>query len=202
VKRYNEMDARERILQTAMSVVNHQGINKLTIDNVAAEAGMSKGGVFYHFKNKEELLKAMVHSIIEAFKTDCKSKESTGLDAVQASIESAFSDEPEMRNRVSALVAAVAYDKNITTEFKEGYEEWIQDLQAAGASRATARLICTTIDGYYIASALGVGNLSAEERLMLKERLMIAARPTETEMLYHLFKKALAAEEAKESQSV
>ena len=52
--------ARERLLDAAVAVVRRDGAQALTLDAVAAEAGVSKGGLLYHFRSKRDLLDALV----------------------------------------------------------------------------------------------------------------------------------------------
>ena len=180
-----------------MAVATDRGINHLTIDNVAAAAGLSKGGVFYHFRNKEELLIAMVGQIISEFKQECHRLVDQGMTPIQATIESSFDESQENKNRISALVAAVAFDKKISAQFQSNYEEWLNELAVGGISRATARLVTTAIDGYYIGMALGVGAMDNLEREQLKQSLLSLARPSEEEILFNMLTEALRREDEK-----
>jgi len=58
--RSDSVQTRQQILQAACSVAIHGGPQALTIDGVAREAGMSKGGVLYHFPSKESLMKGLL----------------------------------------------------------------------------------------------------------------------------------------------
>lgn len=49
---------RQHILDTARQVFASQGFGRTSLDHIAAEAGVSKMTIFYHFKNKEELVVA------------------------------------------------------------------------------------------------------------------------------------------------
>src|SRR3954464_176448 len=51
---------RDRLLDAAAVVVKRDGAQALTLDAVAAEAAVSKGGLLYHFKTKRELVQAMI----------------------------------------------------------------------------------------------------------------------------------------------
>lgn len=51
---------REAILSAAMSVATVQGLDRLTIGGLADHIGMSKSGVFAHFRSKESLQLATV----------------------------------------------------------------------------------------------------------------------------------------------
>lgn len=46
----------ERICQAAIRTATRDGLLAMTLDNVAKEAGISKGGVMYHFPSKEQLI--------------------------------------------------------------------------------------------------------------------------------------------------
>ena len=43
------------------------GVARLTLEAAAAEAGLSKGGVLYHFPTRDALVAGMVSKIIEEF---------------------------------------------------------------------------------------------------------------------------------------
>src|SRR6058998_603358 len=49
-----------KLLDAAEAVVVRQGIANLTLDAVAAEAGLSKGGLLHHFPTKDKLVEGMV----------------------------------------------------------------------------------------------------------------------------------------------
>lgn len=52
--------ARDRLLDAAERVVVESGATHLTLDAVAKSAGVSKGGLLYHFPSKEALLEGMM----------------------------------------------------------------------------------------------------------------------------------------------
>jgi AcrR family transcriptional regulator len=54
------IETRERVCQAAMRLADRDGLLNLTIDQVAAEAGLSKGGILHHFPNKEALLLGVI----------------------------------------------------------------------------------------------------------------------------------------------
>jgi AcrR family transcriptional regulator len=53
-------DARTRILDAAEAQVRARGVAGLTLDAVAKLAGVSKGGLLYHFASKEALLTGLL----------------------------------------------------------------------------------------------------------------------------------------------
>ncbi len=57
-------DTREQILKTAIRLLNEQGFANITLNDVVKESGISKGGVYWHFKNKSEILEALYDYIL------------------------------------------------------------------------------------------------------------------------------------------
>lgn len=56
---------RERILEIAEAAVLAKGFGATSIDEVIAEAGLTKSGFFYHFKDKNALAREMVRRYVE-----------------------------------------------------------------------------------------------------------------------------------------
>ena len=51
---------REKILHATVQVAIRDGVMAMTLDAVAQEAGVSKGGLLYHFRSKDDLIAAML----------------------------------------------------------------------------------------------------------------------------------------------
>lgn len=57
-------DTRERLLEIAESAVLEKGFSATSIDELISAAGITKSGFFYHFKDKNELAKALMQRYI------------------------------------------------------------------------------------------------------------------------------------------
>ncbi len=55
---------RERILDAAQDAVLAKGFNATSIEELIAECGLSKGGFFYHFRDKNDLARALLRRYI------------------------------------------------------------------------------------------------------------------------------------------
>lgn len=53
-------ETRDKICEAAIRTASRDGLLAMTLDNVAKEAGISKGGVMYHFPSKDDLVRAML----------------------------------------------------------------------------------------------------------------------------------------------
>lgn len=175
----------------------NEGVGGLTIDRVASEAGLSKGGVFYHFKNKEALVTAMTERIISEFYEDCDQRMAAGATMIEATIEGAFSQDLRQKNRIAALITCCMNEPNFGIRFRTKYSEWLSDLAVkGGVDPGTARVIASAIDGYYLTEMLGVSRMTPSEISEMKARLLDLARPSAKMELAQLFQYALAQEEA------
>ena len=56
----SQLQTRERLLDAALTVFSRRGYHAASVDEIAAEAGYSKGAVYSNFSNKEELLLALI----------------------------------------------------------------------------------------------------------------------------------------------
>src|SRR5215831_7943073 len=62
--------SRENILRTAARLATTKGLDGLSIGDLAAEVGMSKSGLYAHFKSKEELELATIETAAGIFERD------------------------------------------------------------------------------------------------------------------------------------
>src|SRR5918998_3172329 len=53
-------ERRHAVLAAAMTVFARNGFAAATTDEIAREAGLSKGGLYWHFKSKDEILAALL----------------------------------------------------------------------------------------------------------------------------------------------
>jgi len=50
---------REKIIQSARAVFNRRGVSSTSLEEVASEAEVTRGAVYWHFKNKADLFRAV-----------------------------------------------------------------------------------------------------------------------------------------------
>lgn len=69
-KLLDKTDTKTRILEAANAMSLKLGPAHLSLEVVAAEAGISKGGLLYHFPSKQALLRALVARHVEGMRRD------------------------------------------------------------------------------------------------------------------------------------
>jgi AcrR family transcriptional regulator len=60
-------ETRARIIQAALECFSRTGYNQTTMDDVVAASGVSKGTLYWHFKNKEDLLESAIRALFEEY---------------------------------------------------------------------------------------------------------------------------------------
>jgi AcrR family transcriptional regulator len=63
-------ERRQDILNAALTCFARRGFYQTTMDDIVAEAGLSKGGVYVHFDSKKALFQSLLVWMIEQFAFD------------------------------------------------------------------------------------------------------------------------------------
>ena len=53
------MNTQDRILKAALQLFNEQGTGAVSTNHIAAAIGISPGNLYYHFRNKEDIIRAL-----------------------------------------------------------------------------------------------------------------------------------------------
>ncbi len=61
------LQTRSRLIDAALTVLQTQGAQHLTLDMVARQAAVSKGGLLHHFPSKDALIQATARHLYESF---------------------------------------------------------------------------------------------------------------------------------------
>jgi len=156
---------KRRILDASERVVLRDGVGHLTLEAAAAEAGLSKGGVLYHFPTRDALVAAMVARIIEQFDEDIDSylpdpgtpeAALPGAYArayVRATLEPVTPGEERLG---AALLAAAAAEPELVVPLQEAAARWQARLVDDGLDPTQATLIRLACDGLWLCGLFGL----------------------------------------------
>lgn len=140
-----------------------QGVGNLTLDSVAAEAGMSKGGLLHHFPTKDRLIEAMVERAAENWKGCYRSAyEQTPPGPgrmARALLHHCLSDAEcwteELRSSSSAVFAALAQNQALIEPMRSAYSELHQRIAEDGLPPGVGEAVAAAIDGMWLDWVLG-----------------------------------------------
>jgi AcrR family transcriptional regulator len=182
--------ALDRILDAAEQLVGDEGVRNLTLDAVAHLAGVSKGGLLYHFPSKDALLAGMIERHIDQLNARC-SAERTHLSAACASTDlKAWILGVLQPHRVragvgAALLAAAANNPALLDGVRRRHAEHVAQLQSLGDGFARAAVILLAVDGLMFGEAWRVTPFTPEQRERIVSELLCltdeVCAPAETE---------------------
>jgi AcrR family transcriptional regulator len=170
------LSSRERILDAAEEVVLKHGAGHMTLDAVAAQAGVSKGGLIYHFPSQRELLQAMVQRFVEHV-DDCMTKARAALPPtpareIKAYIKARFSIEDGYQRIAMALLAAVTRSPELLDPVRARHLKTMARIGAATPDPDCATVLALATEGLCLAELLGVSIYSKSERKQIQRTLL------------------------------
>jgi TetR/AcrR family transcriptional repressor of nem operon len=66
-------ETKRRLVDAGVNLMRSRGFNATTLDDICHEAGVTKGGLFHYFKNKDDLAKAALAEFAEGKAADFQS---------------------------------------------------------------------------------------------------------------------------------
>ncbi|AWF80847.1 hypothetical protein BTJ40_08545 [Microbulbifer sp. A4B17] len=146
------------IVRAAEEVVRERGARKLTLDAVATQCGLSKGGLIHHFRTKQSLLKAMLEAAISREDGTVSSFVSSGDSLLVSRLKSIFELMDDDEGLPRSLIAAVAEDPMLLGPVKDKEEQWRRDICDAYRDPEMAELLILAAQGMFLGRVLGVVN--------------------------------------------
>jgi AcrR family transcriptional regulator len=160
---------RDRLLDAAGAVVMRDGAQALTLDAVAEEAEVSKGGLLYHFKSKRDLVEGMVERWLEEFGREMSEADP---DFVRGYIRSSAPAGNEL-----GMLAALVADPSLLVAVRKQYGIWQDRVEREGRDPVDATVARLAADGLWLAELLGMGPPTGELRERVLQRLLDLAEP-------------------------
>ena len=160
-----EITTRDRILNALQRILVDQGSSGVTLEKVAAEAGVSKGGLLYHFKSKRELLDGLVQRWLDEFQDDI---DAAGPDFPAGYVKACDGAKAEEAGMLAALVA----DPAVLGIVRERYATWQDRVATEGGDPVEATVARLAADGLWLADLLGMAPPRGELRERVLARLL------------------------------
>jgi AcrR family transcriptional regulator len=173
---------RSRLLEAAVAVLRGQGVSGFTLDAVAQQAGVSKGGLLHHFASKEALIGQLLQEMMAQFAASVEGHLAQdggrpgGL--LRAYVRASLEDAAPLFPALGALLAvAVLENADLLAVVQADAEGWgarlAADAAAAGLPRGRAQLIRQAADGAWFDQLIGAGPEPCEREALLAELLAL-----------------------------
>jgi AcrR family transcriptional regulator len=148
---------RERVLAAAGGHVRDHGPGALTLEAAAAAAGVSKGGLLYHFPTKHALITALIDGALDGFEAavdDLAAVTDGPVPWTRAYVEATFDLEVSRPDVAAALLSAEIEGSPVLGRCAARFASWDRRIAAEGLSPGTAALVRFAADGWWTYAAL------------------------------------------------
>lgn len=165
---------RTRIRASAQALVAEHGAGNLTLDSVAQHAGVSKGGLLYHYANKQALLEAMLEDLLSTRKalflsSTAKQGRSAQLTAL---INTEFALTLTERSTANAILAGGAENPDLLDPAREYFSMLFDYLVKEASDPALGTTVVLAVQGMQLLDTLGLYQFEPAEKDRLQQRLL------------------------------
>lgn len=154
-----QVGTRDRILEAGYAIAGQSGVAAVTLEAVADRAGVSKGGLLYHFPSKEALVSGMVDGLCRSFAELADAAAGADPEPAGRSARAylaASAGELWQSSRWLALVGALM----ISPGLLDSWRTWVVAGRAAdeaeNADPVAAAIVRLAADGIWLAGVLGL----------------------------------------------
>lgn len=170
------MSKKQAILDSAEDLIRREGSTKLTLDRVAEQARVSKGGLLYHFPSKEQLIAGVIARTLEYFERDWeRAKEHlpdtpgrNALAFLQASLEGPWKTDASAHanplDMLASTTAAFATDPKLVIPVREAYQRWQVMLESDGLDPTLVTLVRLAVEGIWYTEVFGFDKFTGQRR--------------------------------------
>jgi AcrR family transcriptional regulator len=169
--------SRNAALDAATRIIARDGPGRLTLDAIARESGLSKGGVMHQFRTKEAVLKALLERQMdhfEEFSTRYMAKVSAtsanpNLATQLATVREAATSP---NSAALALIAAMVENPGLMVLPREREMKRVEAIKAEAVDPDLALLRWAAARGLLLSSLFGMSPLNKDEHQRLFARLL------------------------------
>ena len=122
------MDTKERIMDTALSLFADSGYEAVSIRDICREVGIKESSVYYHFKNKRDILDSLlnrfeeyINSLLGIFRFASVTGGSLSFDWMDTYFFDRYLFDPFCNKLMRLLMIEQFHDERI----REVYERWL-----------------------------------------------------------------------------
>lgn len=138
---------RDELLDAAEQILCDQGSSALTLAAVADRAGVSKGGLLYHYASKEALIKGMVERLIDDF--DELIAAQPGATYTERYLQATMAAVKSGRQRRWAVVTGASGNIYLLTPLREAMSRWHREGLADEPDPVASQIVRLACEGLW-----------------------------------------------------
>ncbi|MEU6270312.1 TetR/AcrR family transcriptional regulator [Saccharopolyspora shandongensis] len=151
---------RDRILDALQRILIRQGTAAVTLESVAAEAGVSKGGLLYHFRSKQAMFQGLTRRIDEDAEAEFVQATREGVDVVRYFLQTSLPASDEEAALYWSVIAALRSGEGLTDDGTEVlsrvFNRWSELLTDYIGDPVLAETVRLVGDGLYLSALSGL----------------------------------------------
>lgn len=152
---------RDRLIDAYCDLVAASGARSATLDAVAARAGVSKGGLLYHFGSKDALLSGVLDRLRRLAALDTEAMRAAPEGAAQyyvrtSVVAAAGGGDTMDKDVITVLRLAQEGEQRAVEAYREVSENWREALEEQLGDRTLSRVVQLVGDGLWMNSSMHV----------------------------------------------
>lgn len=164
---------RELILSTVSQLIREEGVEKLTLEAVATKAGISKGGLLYHFPSKDALILGMIEQLSDRFITDFRSRAEEDTESkgkwTRSYVDTSVQE--ELCDLYVGISAAHFTNPEMLQQLQETYVEIQEKMEHDEVDPVRSTMARLAIDGLWLADMFGLASPQGAFRQQIIEHI-------------------------------
>jgi AcrR family transcriptional regulator len=144
---------KHRLLEQAAKLVAQGGYSSLTIEGLAQAAGITKGGVQYHFASKDQLLTELLEFLLGSF--DEALEGLAGQSWLKAYVSLTLGEVSDGDGAAAAIISALPPGDPRCEPFNLYSKKWRDKANHSGLDPTFAQIIRLAADGQWLERSFG-----------------------------------------------
>lgn len=149
---------RERVMDCAEQLVQRDGAIALTLDAVAREAGITKGGLQYCFGSKDDLITALIDRWIATFEAEAQDHtppNPSEADRIRAYVQVCAQMDEATRARIVGTLITLLQSPDHLKRIRDWYSGWLTGAACQSDEARQVRTMFFAAEGAFFLRSFG-----------------------------------------------
>ena len=168
---------RAQILAAAAELAREKGAAHISIEAIAQRAGLSKGGLLYHFPRKDALIQALVELHMAEVEAELASVEATSgrrrTNAVARALVEMHRDKAcRQHGKLDGVLVALAENPHLLDPVRAHQKRVVERIRNTAADRELSLIALLAVEGMRSLDLLEARALTPEEGAAVLDRIL------------------------------